>query len=203
MGRCDLGATGWRIRFDPEVATNGREHIDEGWLRLGIPGCLLCWPRIGGHSRGEQDGQAEESEQARRGARDSEWTPVPLRLEAQMGSDFLAGDLRLPPTDIPSTDLGHGGLLVSAEAGKGLPFTRRVPQEHPAPRQRRFPPSRCPSAVPVARSMASRWPAYQPIAVAVQRVWAVSVSRAVSLGCRGPFFGLMPGLPWGCGGIGS
>ena len=57
----------------------------------------------------------------------------------QMGADFREGAFDRPPTDVPGHDLGHGGVLVGAEEGEGLPFPRRVAQEHPAQWQWRRP----------------------------------------------------------------
>ncbi len=128
----------WRIHFGPELTPDQCQEVREGRDTRGIPGGLASRQSCRGESRGQEQDEAEEPQQARRGARKRPRPPLPLRFDAQMATYFLKRHFDLPPAHVPGDDVVHGGGRIGAEEGTGTPFARWIAQQHPADGQRCF-----------------------------------------------------------------
>ena len=65
-------------------------------------------------------------------AGDGQVGPLALDLQAQMGPNFLKGDLQLPAQHKPLQYLGRVRLRVGAEQGLGIEGALGISDEHPA-----------------------------------------------------------------------
>src|SRR5262249_20288030 len=108
------------------MATNGRQRIDECWLLLHVPSCLARGQLRGGELVSQEYDDAEQAQEAGSRAVHCTGAPVALRLEPQVGTRFLEGDLDLPAAKVLSDDLLHRNAVVGAQQGERVAFARRV-----------------------------------------------------------------------------
>ena len=97
------------------MLANERQRIGKGGQGFGVPSRLADGKRLltqqlmceHGHER-------KEAQQGRGGARNGQIRPLPLRLDAQMSTHFMKGDLDRPAQDKPLEDLDSLCLLIGA-----------------------------------------------------------------------------------------
>ena len=79
------------------MSAHQRDRIDEGGLTLGIPGARTQGNRAFlPQQPGGESNPGEQSQQQRRGARDSLVGPLALSLYSKVGAYLLEGDLDAP-----------------------------------------------------------------------------------------------------------
>jgi len=114
-----------------QMTTDGGEGISEGRLGFGIPGGLTGGHLVGMQGIGKEDDEAEEAGQAGGGAGDSRGRPLALCLKAEVGAQFLEGDLHVPAQQVEAQDLRGARSGVGAEEGEGPPPLLRITHQHP------------------------------------------------------------------------
>jgi hypothetical protein len=130
-----------RNLMGPYFAAYSRDGIAEGEHRLWIPrgGSRLELSRLGEIVYPEGD-EGEQAEQARGGAQDRLVGPLALGLDAEMGADFLGGDLDLPTADESGEDVAwdeRRGRLPGRPAGRARRLDRGREAIGSAPAARR------------------------------------------------------------------
>jgi len=173
-----VGACASTQRWQRTAASASRKVGSALAYRPGLPRCLSRWQWVGGTR--EASRVVRLTSPSRHGvlratARALQWRCV---SQAPICLDFLAGDRRLRPSDLPTHDLEHRVLLVRAEEaesgpkwakvsqsepkwakeGEGLPCPGRVAHQHPAQRQRqRRLPIAMPACGPRRQAQGSLW----------------------------------------------
>jgi hypothetical protein len=106
------------MHFEPQMATHGRQRIDERGCLLRLPRRLTCGKLGGGELVSQEQDATEAAAQARSRALKRAGTPGALRVEAEGGTRCCAGALERPSSDIPGADLEHRNGVVGAEEGE-------------------------------------------------------------------------------------
>ena len=99
--------------------------------------------RCGQQLAGPQSDKAIKTKQRGRGAGNRFIGPLPLGLDAKMGTGFGEGDFDLPAADKQGDDVGGIERCVCAEESLRFTPAFRVPDKHPADRL-----GRCARSIP-------------------------------------------------------
>jgi len=114
------------------VVAHGGEGIGEGGLRLGGPGGDTRGQGVRVQALGHERDEAEEAQEAGRGAGDGAIGPLALRFEAEVGAHLLERHLNVPAADVPSHDLRGGHVLGGTEEGERADAALRAAHQDPA-----------------------------------------------------------------------
>jgi len=102
----------------PQVVAHQGQGVTEGGQRLGVPsGAADGAGLLAQQAVGQQGDEGEEPEEGRRSAGDRFVTPLPLRLDAQVGAALFIGDFHPPAPDEPTEDVRRRIARVRTQEG--------------------------------------------------------------------------------------
>src|SRR5271165_712549 len=117
----------------PDLAAHGGNGIAEGTVSLGVPGSGRGNQRcFGCEVMRPESNQREQAEQCWGGAHNRQIGPLTLSFDAEMGTNFLKGNLQLPTRDEPLEDIDGSGIKIGAEESLWRYFVERIAHQQPA-----------------------------------------------------------------------